>query len=245
MEDGTAPLSAGWVARLSGHEFDLAYWERSLRPPFDPWCDRLPQDGRLVLRSYRFDGLQSADEVRKRAIPLIQQLNGALGVAISAEPLSFDGVGCIDDQGEVHLHFFAELNEQLHGFMVTATAEVRDSDGNLIPPAPPQPSNAQKWIGAAEKNNQIADMLVFAGRADNWFDIYKAVEIAEKLAGGQHKLSGLLGTFDQEYKRMRYTANSYRHVGFDRPPTVLTTLAEAKSLLSHIVRTVLDKLTHP
>ena len=240
MEDGIAPLSVGWVARLSGHDFDCKYWEESLRPPFDPWCERLSQDGRLVLRSRSFDDLQSADAVRKRAIPLIQRLNGAHGVAVGAEPLTFDGVGHIDDQGQVQLHIFAELNERLHGFMVTATAEVRDSEGNLIPPSPSQPSNAQRWIEAAEKNDQIADMLIFAGRTDNWFDIYKAVELAEKIAGGQHKLRQLLGASAREYERMRDTANCDRHARFGHPPPVLTTLAEAKPVLSHIVRTVLN-----
>ncbi|MGH7115561.1 MAG: hypothetical protein ACREE9_13820, partial [Stellaceae bacterium] len=190
--NGTSSLSAGWVVQLSGHDFDFSYWERSLRPPFDPWCDRIPQNGRFVLRSRCFDDLQSADEVKKSAIPLIQRLNGALSVAVGAEPLNFDGVGRVDDQGELHLTFFAELNERLR-LMATATAEVRDAEGNLIPPAPPQPSNAQRWIGAAEKNDQIADMLVFAGRADNWFDIYKALELAETLAGGRQKLLVLLG----------------------------------------------------
>lgn len=129
--------------------------------------------------------------------------------------------------------------------MVNGIGEARDAEGNLIPPAPPQPSNAQRWIGAAKTDDQIADMLVFAGRADNWFDIYKAVELAEKIAGGQHKLRRLLGASAREYKRMRNTANCFRHARFNKPPPILTTLAEARPLLSHIVRTVLDKCTKP
>jgi hypothetical protein len=239
MEDGAASLAAGWIVRLSGDEFDFKYWEQSLRLPFDPWCDRLPQDGRLVLRSHRFYDLQSADEVRKRAIPLIQLLNGALGVEVGAEPVGLDGVGRIDDQGEVHLTTFGELNVQLRGFTLTATGEVLDSEGNPIPPAPPRPSNPQRWIGAAEKNDQIADMLVFAGRSDNWFDIYKALELAETLAGHRNKLRVLLGASADECERMWRTANSYRHARDKNKPMVLTTLAEARPLLSYIVRTIL------
>jgi hypothetical protein len=26
----------GWIAQVQGHGFDLAYWEQSLKPPFDP-----------------------------------------------------------------------------------------------------------------------------------------------------------------------------------------------------------------
>jgi hypothetical protein len=82
-------------------------------------------------------------------------------------------------------------------------------------------------------------MLVFAGRTENWFDIYKALELAEKLAGGEHKLRIGLGDTGHEYKRMKATANYYRHARHYRPD-ILTTLAEARPLLSLIVRAVLD-----
>jgi hypothetical protein len=191
-----------------------------------------------VLRSRSFDHLQSASEVRERAIPLIQRLNGALGVGGEAEPLDFYGVGCIDDQGGFHVTVFAEAHSRARAIAI-ATAEVRDAKGNLIPPPPPEESSTQRWIKAAEGDDDIADMLVFAGRADdNWFDMYKTIELAEKLAGGEHKLRMLLGDASTEYKRMRTTANYYRHARHYRPE-ILTTLADARPLLSLIVRTVL------
>jgi hypothetical protein len=243
MGNGTAPLSPGWVVRLTGHEADFSCWERCLRPPFDPWCERIPRDGSCVwaLRSRYFDHLQIADEVRDRAIPLIQQLNGALGVGVNAEPLTFDGVGHIDDQGGFNSFLFAELHDELQARdTFSASVEVRDANGNLIPPPPPEESATQRWMRAAEEDDDIADMLAFAGRADNWFDIYKTIELAQKLAGGQHKLIGLLGGSYRECERMRRTANFYRHARDSRPPKILTTLAEARPLLSLIVRTVLD-----
>ncbi len=65
---------------LIGQDIDLSFWERSLKRPFDPWCERIPQGGSLVLalRSRSFDQAQSADEVRGHAILLIERLNGAL-----------------------------------------------------------------------------------------------------------------------------------------------------------------------
>jgi hypothetical protein len=172
---GPAPapqLSPGWVVQVTGHEFDFSCRERSLKPPFDPWCERIPRDGDFVwvLRSRSFDHLQSASEVRERAIPLIQRLNGALGVGGEAEPLDFYGVGRIDDQGGFHVTVFAEAHSRVRAIAIFATAEVRDAKGNLIPPPPPEASRTKRWIKAAEENDDIADMLVFAGRADNWFD---------------------------------------------------------------------------
>jgi hypothetical protein len=239
MKDGTAQLSPGWVARVTGHEFDFSDWERILRRPFDPWCERIPRDGGVIwaLRSRSFDNLQSAGEVRESAIPLIERLNGALSVEASAEPLKFDGVGRIEEEGGFHLTVFAESHSRARA-SVTATAEVRGANGNPVPPPPPAESSTQRWIKAAEENDDIADMLVFAGRADNWFDIYKALELAEKLAGGEHKLRMRLGNTSNKYKRMKSTANYYRHARYHRPD-LLTTLVEARPLLSLIVRTVL------
>ena len=245
----------GWIVQLTGDDLDLSYWERSLKPPFDPSCGRIPRDGGFVwaLRSRSFDQMETANEVRTRALTLIAQVNGALGVQGDADPLNFQAVGRIDNEGQISFTVFAGLNERVRAVdtataevqegrdTITATAEVRNANGNLVPPSPPEPSAAQKWIKAAEENDGIADMLVFAGRADNWFDIYKAIELAERLSGGEHKLPKLLGDSRAECQNMRKTANFYRHARTHRPK-VLTNLTEAKPLLSFIVRTVLARL---
>ena len=246
MEDGTSPPPPGWLVQLTGHDFDLSYWERSLKAPFDPWCERIRRDESFVfaLRSRTFAHAQSANEVRERAIPLIERLNGALGVLVGADPLTFRGVGCMDDKGELTVTVFAEAHMQGRSMFTTTggetTVEVRDAKGNLIAPPPPEPSAAQRWAEAAEKDDDIADMLIFAGRADNWFDIYKAIEIAEHLSGGKHKLPKLLGDSRDKCRNMRETANFYRHARTHRP-SVLTNLTDAKPLLSLIVRTVLAR----
>ena len=241
MDDGTLASVPGWLVQLTGHEVDLSYWERSLKPPFDPWCERIPRDGHEIwaLRSHVFDGVQNASEVRARAIPLIQRLNGAL--AMDSEPLSFQAVMRIHDKGGWDLEYFIEgtANVRIRSAMATAIGEVRDTQGNLIPPSPPKPSTAQMWIEAAEKDGAIADMLVFAGRADNWPDIYKALELAKLLVGGKDNLLKLLGDLSEECKNMGETANSHRHARPNRPPPFPTSLTEAKPLLGYIVRTVL------
>jgi hypothetical protein len=240
MEDGTLPLAPGWLVQLTGHDFDLRHWERSLKPPYDPWCERIPNGENFIfsLRSHRFVHAQSADEVRERAMPLIERLNGALGVVADAEPLNFQGVLRIDDQGG--LHFFVFLEDHVRTRDAIEIVGVTDANGNLIPPPPPEPSAAQVWVEAAEQDEDIADMLIFAGRADNWFDIYKAIELAERLSGGKHELPKLLGVSRVKCQNMRETANFYRHARTHRPK-VLTDLMDAKPLLSFIVRTVLAR----
>jgi hypothetical protein len=242
MEDETPPLTPGWIVLLTGQDMDLSLWERSLKRPFDPWCERVPHQG-LALRSRSLDQTQSADEVRERAIELIERLNGAMSVQVGAEPLNYQSVGRIGDNGIVDIWVFPVTGHaRLRGRgMMAADVEVRDINGNIVPPPPPEPSAAQRWITAAEENDDLADMLVFMGRADNWFDIYKAIELAEHLCG-RRELAKLLGESATAYKNLRATANFYRH-----PPTraylppIPTELTEAKPLLSHIVRTVLAR----
>jgi hypothetical protein len=239
MEDSTSRLTSRWLVQVTDHDFDLSHWERSLKPPFDPFCERIPNGGQsvFVLRSQSFASARVADEVRARALPLIEQLNGALNVVAGAEPLSFQSVVKTDDKGS--LSFSVYMEDQIHvRSEVVAVAEVRDANGNLVPPPTPEPSMAQRWIEASETNDEIADLLIFAGRTDSWFDIYKAIELAERLSGSKDKLHKLLGASGAEYKRMRETANFYRHARGYRP-NVLTTLPQAKTLLSLVVRTVL------
>ncbi len=247
MEDDNSPHTPGWIVRIDGHEFDLAYWGQALKPPFDPTCERITYNDRAiwVLRSEAFSHLQTADEVRTQALDLIDRLNGALRVHSQAEPLTFQGVGRIDTHGQIQFTFFTELHDRIRS-MATMKAEVRDAGGNLIPrqslPSPPELSKPQRWIKAVAGNDDIADMLIFAGRADNWFDIYKTLELAQQIAGGRpgRKLNALLSEAADEFERMWRTANTHRHARDNHPPPVLTTLSEAMSLLPFVVRTVLD-----
>lgn len=235
----------GWLAQVQGHRFDLTYWEQTLKPPFDPWCERIPHGDATILglRSATFDSLQSAEEVGNQAIILIARLNGAMRVQLGAEPLTLQGVGRIDDSGNALFTVFMEGHARARA-MVTGTLGARDMDGNLIPPPPPEPSQAQRWVQAAEQRDDVGDMLVFTGRGDNWFDIYKALEIAQSLAGGRpgRKLNVLLGAASDEFERMWRTANMHRHAMSKDAPTTPMTLAEAMSLLPVVIGTLLADL---
>ena len=235
----------GWIAQVQGHSFDLAYWEQSLKPPFDPVCECLPHgDGTVwALRSTMFNQLQSANEVRAQAIILVARLNGALRAQCDADPLTLQGVAHIDDSGNFHFTAFLEGHARVRS-MVTGTLEARDTDGNLVPTPPPEPSQTQRWVPVSEQNNDVGDMLIFTGRADNWFDIYKALELAQSLAGGRpgRKLDELLGSASDEFERMWRTANMHRHARSKNQPTNPMTLDEAMSLLSFVIRTLLAHL---
>jgi hypothetical protein len=81
-------------------------------------------------------------------------------------------------------------------------------DGEVVPDAPAQPSDIQRWTSIAGTDDHLADALVYLGRRE-WFDLFKAIECIEDWAGGEGALIGL-GWMDRE-KRVKRTANSFRH----------------------------------
>jgi hypothetical protein len=176
MEDATTRPAPGWLVELAGHDFDLRHWERELKPPFDPWCERVPNGSNSIfsLRSQSFVAAQCASGVKELAMPLIDRLNGALAMVTDAEPLTFQSVFRINDQGGLAFWCSFEDHVKVRDMI---DVEVRDGSGNLFPPPPTEPSTTQNWVAAAESDDSIADMLTFAGRADNWFDIYKTIEL--------------------------------------------------------------------
>jgi hypothetical protein len=237
----------GWCVHVEGHSFDLEYWQESLKHPYDPWCERVPlRTGEtvMVLRSAAFCGSETADEVRLRALPMISQLNGALAAASGAEPLRFQWVGHILEGGTTDVTIFAAGAGTVRSKLI-AHGEVLNPSGSPPFPLPPCPSMAQRWIKIADDNDDVADLLSFTGRADNWFDIYKALEVAERLAGGDEKqLASVTGGSWPEVKRTKQTANAERHAhrGKHLPPRNPTTLSEARSVLAFVVRTLLDSM---
>lgn len=84
----------GWLVLLSGQDADLVQWHESLKPPFDPACERIIRDGNVVwgLRSRGFANMDSAFAVASVALGLIERLNGALWVAAKTEPVGMHSV---------------------------------------------------------------------------------------------------------------------------------------------------------
>jgi hypothetical protein len=259
MEIRTAPPSPGWIVQLTGHESDFSCWERCLRPPFDPWCERIPQDGSFVwaLRSCSFDHSQSAAEVRERALPLIKWLNGALSAEMSAEPLKFCGVGCIDNQGRLNSHFFAELHDRARA-TDTFSAEARDANGNLIPPpSPAEASRTQKWIKAATGSGDIARALKHFGQPPNWYDMWTVYEIIEeelwhstpqpeqpkrkgKLKPQRVLLLSRKWVSEDDLCQFAESCNYYRH-GAKKPSVQPSTKDNARQILTRILQSWLKE----
>ena len=95
----------------------------------------------------------------------------------------------------------------------------------------------QRWVQAAQANDDVADLLRYLASADNWYDVYKAFEVVAAMVVGQHKLEQMLGADAKGYDVARRSANFYRHARKKRPDDLIS-LGEARTRLVHVVRTI-------
>ena len=202
----------------------------------------------FVLRSEQFNRAKNADEVFALAGSLVARLNGAIALERSSERVTTSTVVEYSEGSAPKLHVFAQVGLAQGRARASALAVAIGRDGAFLPPPPPEPSASQRWISSAEGHGDtsdvatqradlLSDLLVHLGRCDNWFDIYKTIEFAELLAGGEHRLQKLAGTDSATIKNARVTANFHRHARAHRPdnPATLREAREAARAAARIV----------
>lgn len=237
---------------------DLLDWAEAFKPPFNPWVELIEIPARentaYVLRSNAFDRAKSSEEVHSLATLLVDRLNGAVRISVGGEKVSYQGVLEFALNGSIKHHYVASVGTASLRIRGSAVGLAMTVDGVEIPPPTPQMSSPQKWIEVADpslprensghlKEELVADLLSQAGRCDNWFDIYKTIEFAEKLSGGEHKLRSVIGVDGAALKDARSTANFYRHARANRPK-VMTSISDARRLALMAAKFSLDTLDH-
>lgn len=223
-----------WGVHLTGHDFDLPDWEEKLKAPYDPWVERVQE--MFVLRSSEFDGLDVA-EVRMRGEVLIEQLNGAMTASKGSRPIRGQDVIEFTPDGTRHHHVLMAEHLEDRDRFGAAVIKIVGPDGAVVPDAPLQPSDIQRWTSIAGTNDHLADALVYLGRRE-WFDLFKAIECIEDWAGGESALIKL-GWMDKSVKR---TANSFRHRrgGAHSAPSPPATREEALRFVADLIRKALE-----
>jgi hypothetical protein len=224
----------GWGAIVEGEPTDLDDWAFTLKEGFDPWVE-IHAD-KTVLRSASFDQLTSANEVRDRALALIERVNGALAVSCRPNPARFGGVIQFAEDGTQHRTLFGEMKAVESRSKVRGFGVVIGRDGKPVPPPPPQPTEVQQWVEVAETDDLLNDALVFFGRPEDWFDIYKALECLCQRAGGEHAFLALNWEPQSEVKRLKRSADWFRHARRknDRLENPMP-LSEARALLGKLL----------
>lgn len=232
-------MTAFWAVELRGEDIDLAEFGRAVRPEFDPWVEQV--DGKFALRSAEFDTLANAEAISGRASVLIDMLNGAVAITRGSNPVHCGVILQVMEDGKVHQTITGVGNLKLRNAIGGGTATITNPDGSMPPPAPPTPTEAQAWVQRSIKDTRIAELLIFMGRADNWFDLFKTIEMAEQLVGGQRKLPPLLGASAGAFANVRRTANTHRHAPLmNAPPSNPATLEQAQVLVKYAAQIALE-----
>lgn len=227
------PSGWRWAIEMCGNAFDLEHAEKFLRPAFAPRTFRLgPPHSALVLISSTLDEQNDADAVRSAGLRLISCLNGAARLRGNSLPITLGRVFSQDQTG-ISSHSLLAPAPIVHRSSVSeGTLEAFDADGNAIPAPPAAPSLEQNVLALAEGDSRVGDFLHFLGRADNWFDLYKAHEVLREIAGGEAALKTALGSSDwKNYENAKQEANFHRHARGASIPARRLSLGEARSAI--------------
>jgi hypothetical protein len=237
----------GWGVIVKGDDApDLGRWANASKEAYALWVEI--HGDQTVIRSTSLDELASADEVRDRAVALIERLNGALALSQHA-PIRFDSVIRFAPDGGIHRTMFAESAMlAVSGMPVDST--VIGPDGKPRPPPPPQPSEIQRWAVIAEGNDLLDHALRYFGKGADWPNIYKALECLYQRANGWHAFLALNWEPEEEVKRLKYSADWARKwvrhpKATGNPPKDPMSLKDAHALLGRLLSRALRDAIKP
>ena len=202
-----ASSRTGWGVVLHGSTSDLKIWQEELKQPFDPWVEELKQpsdpwvmetekDG-LILRSSVLNDATTVNEAYERAEALMDGVNGAIGARHPmARVVRIWGIAEILSDGTPRRLMSVPASEPQARGDVTIISAILGSSGVVLgsndkpkQPPPTEPSDPQRWLSIASKDDLLADALTYFTRGDDWFDVYKALECLEMKFGGREEVS--------------------------------------------------------
>ena len=171
-----------WRAFVRGGKFDLDL----LCAQFSDGRVRVANDGvEHWIEADEFADLTSAEEVRAAADKVLTLMNGtARLIDFSHAPVEL--VGRFDDGKGTHVVLLGDAVTMRVGVSFTASGEVRDADGNLVPPlAPPGVS----YLALAQSNAHVEELVqILSGPQPDWVELYKVWEIIETDVGGEKQI---------------------------------------------------------
>ncbi len=238
--------SCRWGVQLVGDPVTCSRWASALTPGFDPLIFQPPGSPEdYVLCAAAFESAQNAGEVREAASSIVAVLNGVFAAISGRKGLSPGSIFEFREDGTIHRTMFAEAGLiELDDMTSSIRLTQYDCNGNEILPPPPIESRAQLWARIAADDDDAADLLTHFGRSTNdWFEIYKTIEVAKSLGKRLGSFDRLVGAEGKNVEAIRVTANAKRHwrKSTYQPPENIS-ISNAKPLLRWMVGTLMDAL---
>lgn len=231
----------GWYVQLNGHLADLAVWRDQLTHDSEPYAVQFRDDSpSTYLWSSEFQDLAGPEEVLACARPMVETLNGLLALHSLAEELAVGSALYVSRDGSHHSYLFFEEKIAIRDHVAIG---VVDEQGRVVSVQTPQAALGHRKLAAANKD--AAALLAHFGNArrGDWFELYKTLEMAEKLVGGEKALRRQLP--DLPLKRIRTAANYHRHAPLGTKAynnSAGITVEEAVRALPKIVRHALQHI---
>ncbi|WP_296585157.1 hypothetical protein [Xanthobacter sp.] len=237
--------SSSWAVELTGERFDIDDLRRLLRLPFDPWIEDIAAgaEPKPHIRHSGWDQLTSASDVVADAQRIVSHINGAARLLHSDyQPVGVSNVVRLHADGRrdfimpaITGHFSARLGR------VRFRVEGVVGEGGFANEC--KPSILQRWLESSEENDSISELFIHLDRMNNWFDVYKSIEIIEKgILGNRRRIKKLAALDTGEWERVRHTANSFRHApGVCAAPQDPPSLEESIAFVRACALIVLDE----
>lgn len=237
--------SSGWAVELTGEPFDIDDLRRLLRLPFDPWIEDIAAgaEPKPHIRHSGWDQLTSASDVVTDAQRIVSHINGAARLLHSDyQPVGVSNVVRLHANGRrdfimpaITGHFSVTLGR------VRFRVEGVVGEGGSV--NEDKPSILQRWLESSEENGSISELFIHLDRMNNWFDVYKSIEIIEKgILGNRRRIKKLAALDTGEWERVRHAANSFRHApGVCAAPQDPPSLEESIAFVRACALIVLDE----
>lgn len=232
-----------WGLQITGRDTDLQGMRRAFKSDFDPYVEDTAKG--LVLWSKQLQCCTTPQEAWEDAASLLRVVNSIMLQTRHSQPVNADALVERGRDGELRRTVFAApVSISVAAQVGIGQVQVFAADGSLVPPPPPEPSMQQKWLHLAVEDENLFDLLNYSLQRNSWFEVYKAIEVLERLAGGHGELVAKWGN---DIKILKRNANYFhRHArGKYEPPAVVMTLHVANQLLSKLIEDTFASKINP
>jgi hypothetical protein len=199
----------GWAIKLDGDPIDIGDLRVLLPPPYDPWIEDYATDDGLnaILRSKSWAGITEASVIFDDASRILERLHGELllihGDAKPVKPATVMSFGSDGKRENILYAMSASIVLSLGRVRMRAYATTGA-------PVEPSETMVQRWFREAEADDKRSDLFLHLTRLDNWFDLFKSMEIMRRMMG-QPKLNSILSGEQKRWGAIWQTANCHRH----------------------------------
>ena len=230
-----------WKIQLAGDDLDLKELEKSFSNVGDLSILSITKekDG-YYLSSSKFDSCNTVEEVKNKAVDILDVLNGAKTLSLGGNKLITYGA-IVKEKHDGTSEVFVELSDTIT-LRDSVSIVIKDSKGKIIEEVHPADS-VPDWlvIGLSNKSAKRA-LRIYGKERHTWAGLYKLYEIIEDSVGGLDKIVKKGWATKSSIKRFKHTANSPTAIGDEARHGRETTAAPNKPMQLSEARSLIEML---